>query len=348
MKNRVGPLILVGVLAMTCSCVMLQSQHQNVTEKVQEPNVMGYFLPKGLIHVQFKPKEGSTTGEYELTITTEYVPDPNFFYTLKYQPSAISNDTINKVAVSQQGLLTHVQVSAEDKTADIINKLVLIAKAPFVPSIPVPGAALTALTKEGTPKKLLAFDMVIDPTPPPSPPPLRRPNSIEEANAKLKDYKIQLSLINWEGQRTVIPSASPLDPSQGVYYRPLLPWTLRVESTDNNLFIKDATIYLPNGAPILSLDITRAAFVTKSIHYTFTDGILTQLEISKPSEVLGFVDIPLNVIKAIVALPTELIQVKIDTSKMNQGLLAQQLAEIRARDALIDYLNKRGGQPGGK
>ena len=62
--------------------------------------------------------------------------------------------------------------------------------------------------------------------------------------------------------------------------------------------------------------------------------MLTGVTISKPSEVLAGLDIPLNVVKNIVSLPTDLIQLKFDFSKANTALIEQQVREVQAKDAL--------------
>lgn len=110
--------------------------------------------------------------------------------------------------------------------------------------------------------------------------------------------------------------------------------------------IKTVTIYLPNRSPILSLDLTRAPFVKKETTLTLSDGILTLAKIDKPSELLAAMDIPLKLVQAIVALPTSLVQFKLNYSTEQTKLLSKQLEEIKARQELEDYLKK--GKPGGQ
>ena len=107
-------------------------------------------------------------------------------------------------------------------------------------------------------------------------------------------------------------------------------------------------VFLPNGAPILALDVSRAAFVKKVTKVTFEDGILTELYVNKPSEVLAFLEIPFYLVQSIVALPTELIQVKIKYSTSQTSLYEQQLKELQALKALQEEKQKKpdAGVPG--
>jgi hypothetical protein len=122
-------------------------------------------------------------------------------------------------------------------------------------------------------------------------------------------------------------------------------------------FARTEIIFVPSkNGPDLSMDITRAPFVTKATTLTFSDGILTNAVISKPSEVLAGLDIPLEVIKAIVALPTELIQFKINQTTVQTQAIEETVKEIQAKENLLKALEslnelkkgKTGGASAGK
>ena len=125
----------------------------------------------------------------------------------------------------------------------------------------------------------------------------------------------------------------------------------KIPTESDFAFTKTETVFLPNGAPILALDVTRAAFVKKVTRVTFEDGILTELYVNKPSEVLAFLEIPFYLVQSIVALPTELIQVKIGYSDKRTLLLQKQLEELQAWKALQEEKQKKpnvtsqGGDP---
>lgn len=101
---------------------------------------------------------------------------------------------------------------------------------------------------------------------------------------------------------------------------------------------KSEILPLPNGAPIMAVDVTRACLVTKVTKLTFEKGTLKAVDINKPSEVSALVDIPIKVVKEVVSIPGELIKFKIDTSKNVTDFYTQKLAEEKAKDELINYL----------
>jgi hypothetical protein len=64
---------------------------------------------------------------------------------------------------------------------------------------------------------------------------------------------------------------------------------------------------MPNASPIFSVGVDRSAFVTrKTTLLAFDAGVLRDITIEKPSEVLSFVEIPLRVAQVVVAVPAEI------------------------------------------
>jgi hypothetical protein len=127
------------------------------------------------------------------------------------------------------------------------------------------------------------------------------------------------------------------DGTNSIYYRPLKPCKIRVAYA-NNYF--ENIIYLPNKSPAIAIDITRPAFVKQVNKLAFTNGVLTEVYLNKPSEVLAGLKIPGDIINAIVgsALPLQ-VQVTLDKATTElldaQGSqivsLQQQLAEAQAK-----------------
>ena len=335
MRNKKGLFILIaGILFFSgCASQVIQSSKNphTLSTSLTKPGA-GYFLPKGYIRVQLKP---NNENKKELTINTIYEPDPDHFYALDYVPSVKSDDKVT-VTLNNKSLLEKIEVESDEKSDEIIIKLIEIAKeavklAGTFPAAPLVGA-----------EKIEYFDIILDPE--------DLLNSNETAEMKvLSDLGIKLKLvaIKVRGGEAGQPKKSATaaikgrgNYQKGIYYRPLLPHRLTIENTINKSFTTE-TIYLPNRAPILVFDITRASFVKKVTNLTFTDGVLTEFEINKPSQFLAGIEIPLNLVKALVALPAEIIQLKFNISSENEKLLKQQKAEIEAKQALIEYLNQQ-------
>jgi hypothetical protein len=328
--HRLG-MVLCGLLFLSaCSRAVLQSSvsPQPVNQNITQPDIMGYFLPKGLIHVQVKPKG---TNDLELTTSVRYIQDPNYFFTFRYLPKATFDDAVD-VKLTEQGFLDTIEVTTTDKAREIVGKVIEIVKE--VAKITAFPGAVTQMKAEE--KKIPNIDVEFDPDLFLDRSRWKDREDFEQCYFTPYGIKFQLKRTFPNGS---FPKRGPVD-QQGIYYRPLLPYEFSFSIKDFALY-KTETISLPNEAPIMAIDLKRGPFITKKMTLTFKNGILTQMKVDKPSEVLAALNIPLDIVKAIVSLPTELIQFKIDYSSKNKQLYESLLQEIKAKDALIDYLRER-------
>jgi hypothetical protein len=250
-------------------------------------------------------------------IERKIVPDSSQLYTLDYQRSALSEDTLT-LTIDSDGLLKKIESSTEDKTGQIILKLIETAKeAAKAAALAVAGVA----TQTG--------DYVF------------APENVDAINKRIK-----ADLGEEAPQITIDPPVLPSPPTarcdgDGVCFRPLRPYVVTV--TLGGRPFRSETVLLPNEAPILSLPVHRAAFVKNVTNATFNQGILTEVHIEKPSELLAFFEIPLAVAKAIAAVPAELLQVKIDYSSKEKQLADAQKAQLEATQALLNAQRMGGG-----
>jgi hypothetical protein len=283
-----------------------------------ESNAVGYFLPKVMIRCEL---EDGAKG-VDLKVFTDYVPDPDQFYLLHYKANPASDDKVN-ITLNQQGMLQEIDVTTEDKSGEIIVKLADLVKEVLKMSLGLPPAKMRAPPGPPVryhvavfdPRELLNQERTFD--------------TVKNITITLKDPRKGLAAKHGPGQQ------------RGVYYRPLMPYTLEVtQISDGVKNIKAETVFLPNFAPIIALDVTGASFVKKVTKLTFTNGILTKVNITKPSELEAAILIPYNIVKSFALLPTEIIQFKYNYSTEHTKLLEAQAAEIKAKDALIEALKK--------
>lgn len=274
--------------------------------------------------VDLNPDNETTTKEakaYALTfVGVNYTPDPNCQFLLDYHAVAMADDDV-KVTIGSDGLLTKVDVTSEDKTAAIILKLVDIAKE----------AAKISILAEG---EKIVYEAKFDPF-----------DRLESARVKrdLRAFNCSFELLRISGyeqdlSKTVVTRETGPDRIHGIAFRPVFAYNLHLRNEGMPASLQ--TVLLPNQAEVMSLPVTRAAFVKKVTTLGFDHGILTDVHISKPSEVLGFLEIPFGIAKAIVSIPAELVQLRIDTTKSNTELLDAQKAGIEAQRAL-DELRAR-------
>lgn len=95
-----------------------------------------------------------------------------------------------------------------------------------------------------------------------------------------------------------------------------------------------ATVLLPNEAEILYMPVNRSAFVKKVQKLDFNEGMLVEAVLKKPSEALGAVEIPLEITRALLALPGEIVADNVAALKSNQDLSNQAVSTTQAQRTL--------------
>ena len=86
------------------------------------------------------------------------------------------------------------------------------------------------------------------------------------------------------------------------------------------------------------VDTSRAMFVKKRVDLLVTDGVLTGIEVDKPSELLAIVSLPVDLLKAIVSIPAELLTIKVNNAESEKKLTA---ADVELLKLQIDLLKQR-------
>jgi hypothetical protein len=322
---------------------------RRVTERGRVHRGVAYFLPKVLIKVSadlqtaaapaatpaaaFAPAQ--KTDHYSIQVEQITVPDPRYMYALSLKPAPQSSDHFNLV-VNANGFLSSVNASNEDRTGQIVEALAQTAANAFEAS----AMALAATTPEPLPKHL---EYIFDPS---------DPTEIQKAKAAFEFGGHQLIDIECVPLNGLAPARMPAkkekecdrlteDEAGGVFYRNALPYILSVKPLtigENNTNIQQV-VMLPNQAPIFEIDVRRAPFVGVNTAMTFTNGYLTSLDYTKPSEIEGFVSIPLELSKMALSVPTNLLQLKIDLANKGNELLEAQKKAADDRAALLSAIS---------
>jgi hypothetical protein len=350
-----APLIAVMIGLIEVSCSVVTSQQYSASYRGS--NGIPYFLPVGTIHLQVVetttpvtvtqapttpapktetspssqpasgekfnslnlPASGTTTTTSIKThaiklVDTAYVPDPRLQFILNYKGLATSEDDV-KVTIGANGLLTKIVVTSEDKSGAIILKLIDIGKEV---------AKMGVIFSEGG---QVVYDATFDPFD------LQARTRVKN---ELAAYNCSYRLTRISGNSVdvarSVSTSETVSPTSGVAFRPVFAYNLMLMNDGRPASVQ--TVLLPNEAQVMTIPITRAAFVKKVTTVAFDHGLLTEVDINKPSEMLAFMDIPLAIAKAIVDVPAELVQLKINTSKGNTDLANQQKSELQAQQAL--------------
>ena len=126
--------------------------------------------------------------------------------------------------------------------------------------------------------------------------------------------------------------------SQGIYYRARLPYSYSIYVRPNLKVMSGwqlrgvETVELENDSPVFNVAVDRTYFAERKTTLKFDNGVLQDVEIEKKSELAGFVQIPLVLAQSIAALPTNIVQVRIDMNNNREKLIKAQTELIQLKE----------------
>src|SRR5262249_53332753 len=138
------------------------------------------------------------------------------------------------------------------------------------------------------------------------------------------------------------PAAASQETRPGLAYRRLIPYRFRITGTVSAgpgatsvvHTIKSAMVELPNDGPIAYVEYPARWWATNEHSSEFKNGVLIKQVTKQPAEALGGVRALADVVRQIVDVPGELIQLKIDYSSKDAAQLAAEKAVVDAEAAL--------------
>tara|TARA_R110000823_G_scaffold232224_1_gene358727 strand:+ start:2203 stop:2931 length:729 start_codon:yes stop_codon:yes gene_type:complete len=102
----------------------------------------------------------------------------------------------------------------------------------------------------------------------------------------------------------------------------------------NRTVVRTWHLTLAQGGPTGRLELPRGQLATNEYDVVFDKGMLIKSKIVQPSELLAGVMIVPNALREIFAIPTELIQLKIDTTSKSSELINAEAALLAAQAEL--------------
>jgi len=318
-------LCLFLTLMMISGCSVITSRKLSINQPSAEATAAYYFLPKARIHIQVLEKKDNTQKHALQYVETIIVPDESEFFLLDYNQSSLSSDILT-VQLTTDGLLRKVDTAVEDKSGEVIVKLVELGKQ-------VAKALIFPTSTSVGESPIIIRDLIFS------------LSDLSDVNSQLLKIKPENFKIDLKPMVSLSSSNEGGDnkSSSGICFRALMPYSLKF--FDGEAVIEQRILLLPDGSPKICMPIERAVFVRKVTNLTFDRGILTEVHIEKPSEVLGFMDIPVSIAKAIASMPAELIQLKINYSNQEKDLADARKAELEAKQGLLEYLKKVPDDP---
>jgi hypothetical protein len=310
-----------------------------------------YFLPKR--HVIFKITQGGEGGApFSFVLNgTAPVADRDRVFCLDYLGSPLADDTIH--VTREDGLLRLVSSVADDKSKQIAEAIIqagvigvtgnpnfgfrsakiksgsdfILAEYKFDPFDRERLAEINA-----TMAPTYGYCVVVEGH-------TVHPDSVEAYCANPRGGSRRSS-----GSQPVYkapPGAIELPPLAadagvtGILYRPNLTHQIVVmrRSVENGRkswrLFQTAQMEFPNIAPVFSIGVERSLFVKRTTRLDFDFGVLRDITIEKPSELVEFMEIPLVLAQAIVKVPAEVIKVRLASTK-NETLLIDAQRELLA------------------
>lgn len=272
-------------------------------------------------------------------------PDRTFVADLDHQPNVDDDVTIT---TSEDGLLQSSDAIYTDRTGDIMVELAKTAAgiAKLVAGIPAPAVKTFGVTrkkdKEAPKGKPFRYEAVFDPSDACQQTTLT--TELGVFTAGIGDYEIEITPLG-----TATKKLEAADSHDGLVYRRPIPYLIEISTTAGGQARASQIAVIasvPNRGTEVVVPVEGHAF-TKATHgVSFKDGMLIKRKVEAPSEALGVAQIPPRILKEIASLPTDLIQLKIDTTGKQTELLQAQKLQLDALKALIDAQTApSGGTP---
>jgi hypothetical protein len=297
--------------ALACTllgCTTQQYRSEPVLEPVAdgfEKGGLTYSLPQSIVTITGTIDGGTPT----IKVNTSYVPDSDASFRMRYRGGLLSADDV-KVGVSG-GLLSSADTSFEDKTGQILITLAkTAATAAQLTLTEVKPSLLPPASTTGFP---FSNQYTL--------PELANLHSIPHVKLNGLPLTIQVS------PDDALMRSSNYKCSYSVCFRHQRTIELLVSGHPQHIVVADERPIATEGVNLLS-----ETLITRQTILAFDQGFLTQIEVKKPSTGLAIVSLPLDIAKAILSVPAELIQFKVDYSSKQETLASQDASAAKAAE----------------
>ncbi len=307
-----------------------------------------YYLPVPIIKVtafgkaEIFTETGTNTfmnailREQRITAVTETVPDTSHLLLIKYTGSSFANDDV-KITVNAMGLLDNVASVSEDRFSNIISTLVgapgKALQKEGVGAVREDVITVTSEIKEYTKEFTIAPEKITEGTEVPFAWKIDVP---DKTNAKDKldaSFKIKFTSPFTASITSVITSVINYE-GNGIYVRPPIVLHITVSPDGNNTLQKiddsGAALTIPDVSKTLLIPVTRAMMVKKTQGLKLQNGMLLENAITKPSESEAIIAIPVNLLKAIFSIPSQLLSFRITRIQQQKNLVTEESAMSKA------------------
>lgn len=333
-------LLLLTSLSLT-GCAVYSSVIEDGGVVPHDGHLQGnYMLPRTILNVQIAQVD---TG-LQLTVSKSVESDPTYRLSYRLETSPLARDVLT-VDTGQDGLIKTISSTSTDQTGAIAIKLAELVFTTATGGAPLEGAAPRALPG-GSLASGHKFSASYDPLDP-----------IESRRARNGMAAAGFCVLvgadaAHQPDKTCDvprPTASITEYVQtyvaenpAIYFRRAVPLPVTIyrkksnEKFDlifsgNDLFFDKTSLY--------ELKIDRAAFVEKKVEVTFDNGHLQKISVTKDSEVLAFVGIPVRVAQIIFSIPLATLKREKELIDAETGVLTATQKKLEAEAALLKTAN---------
>lgn len=313
---------------------------------------VAYHLPRTIVSFKL---ERHTDGRLQITSTgKQTIPDSSKRYVIAHQRSSAADDTLS-ISLNK-GMLEKLEFQSHERSGEVPVQIVKSAKEAIKLSF-TPGAEVAAQATPGG--WTVIFQGNIDITD------RAQPGVESFKNAAEMEYSIQAGLSAGEKKLADI-----LKPFAISYYRDeqvaandgtASKTSCGHEKSTGIVYAHPKVVglqfydgkYDSNKAPLAeiittaadtenlgSLNVCRYSLVEAKTEISFTDGLLSEVKTDQPSQAMAAAAIPGNILKEIISIPAEIIQLKFNVSSEKAKLYAKQQEELEAQRSLTEALAK--------
>jgi hypothetical protein len=330
-RNKFGlhkhwPLVITSLaLVAGCSTAAVLESHflaHNVAYTNQTETGLVYALPRALITVKAS-WDGETGTQPTLSIEPpQFLPDPAHRFVLSSRLDAFSIDKVDVTV--ENGLLTALNSDTSDQTKAALTTFVDVLTE-------TRKIARIRKTIDGAGEQAFSVSATFDPL---------DAKSIAQATQLLHRHGFELNVSGLDGA-TLAPSRQATNAGSAactasICYRVPIGATVTVHGHGNWHVHEGKTVLVPDTGFVGGYDVTRAACVQKVSKLTLNKGMLTKLDVDKPSEVVGCLSIPLEVLKKLLEVPKSLFTSEQAQIKAEADLLKAQTDLLKAQ---VDLAN---------
>lgn len=357
--------ILVFVAFLLSACKVSPVVKTNYSGNIGQTNhnLLYYYLPETLLSISVTSRVASYYVDDVLdtaivigrtyTVVPKTIADTKDILILEYNKNNVYSDELG-FGVNEKGLLTTLKIQAEDQTAaiieDITKALIEVAK-PVQKGLKSTDVTIAEYSRTFTIKasdvnqkgKEIYWRIEVKNEKNPKKESFKLEDSftVSTPDNGLEPFKLESLQADIKADKTVY----------GILTRPIRNLNIVIKPKAEDKTDYSDYVQISDPSKLLVLPISRTAFTATTNNLTITDGIVRANDIKRPSPIRGFVQIPINIAKAVVSIPAQLIQIRInknsDTDKLQTSEIARLNAELKYRkdlekiNANLDSLNRK-------